>query len=180
MKYIGLLVSIALVLFPVTSYAACPDYTCNLGPGPSGSCPNCFYSFDTSCATTSNVSDTTLSFCNWPGHQFLSGSGSVDYSMTVPSGHGSSCKSVVVYVDFSDSTSSSQDAISVTVIVRHNGSVTYADAYYFHDGTQGLLTCSLAGSSTFSAAAGDTIEVSVTATNTYGATIKVTPPLIWD
>src|SRR5437588_12381455 len=99
MKYISLLISVALALFPMSSEAGCADFHNNGGPGPtSPSCANAYYTFDLSCATTSNVTTSTLSFCNYPAHQLSLGSGSIDYQMTVPSGHNSWFKDVQIHV----------------------------------------------------------------------------------
>ena len=61
--------------------------------------------------------------------------------MTVPSDLSSTPWTVRIYVDFSDSGSSSSNAISASVTVRHNGSVSHSDGFFFHDGSQGSLSC---------------------------------------
>lgn len=181
MKSISLLVALCLTVFPMTSYAACPDFVNQQGPGPAWRCATNYYTFATSCAVTDgNVSTTTMSCNSWPGHQFTTGSGSVDYQMTVPYGHGSSCKDVQLYVDFSDPSAYASDAIVGSVKVTHNGSVSYYHTFLQHTGDQGSLSCSIIHNGTFSAADGDTIEVQVWANNYTGATMKVTAPLIWD
>lgn len=181
MKYTSLLLIFVFVLLPIDSaFAGCPDYHCQVGPGPTPPQCNsgCYYSFDASCASTSNVSAANLSFCGWPGHQFSSGVGSVDYQMTVPTGHGNSCKDAAIFVDFYG-TGNANDAIRATVYVYHNGSLSYWSTIMVHDGTQTELTCSRFDSS-FSVADGDTIEVEFIGTNYYGSTIKVAPPIIFD
>jgi hypothetical protein len=181
MKFLSLLVAVCLTVLPVTSFADCPDFIPQVGPGPSGQCSTAYYTFDMSCATTDGtVSSGTMSCYSWPAHWFTTGSGSVDYQMTVPLGHGNSCKSVQMYVDFSDPSAYASDSLLASVRVIHNGSVSYYNAFFQQTGNQGSLSCQIVSSGTFSAAAGDTIEVQYFGTNYTGATMKITAPLIFD
>jgi hypothetical protein len=177
MKYFTVILVLAVAFFPVNTFASCPDVHPEIfGPGTGTT----LFSFDTSCASTSgDVSGTTMSCYSWAGHQWDLGSGSVDYSMTVPSGYGGPHFSVSIYVDFSDPGSYSSNSISATVIVWHNGSPS-SNSFFFHNGTQGSMGCDLVGSGYFSAADGDTIEVSMTGTKySSGATMKIAPPYIF-
>ncbi len=172
MKYVRMLLAVAVLIYPVTSaFASCPDrYDLS----------STFFFFDTSCGSRSgDISTGTLS-CNSSADQFDLGSGSVDYSMTVPSDLSSAPWGLHIYVDFSDSGSYSLNGISASVVVRHNGNVSYADGFFFHDGSQGSLSCQQIDSSSFTAYPGDTITVTYTGTKyTSGATMKISPPTIF-
>ena len=180
MKRIVTTVVIAVLLSPAGSlFAACPDFHQEIFGGGSGG--TSFWSFDTSCASTSgNVSDGTMSCYTWPANQFTTGSGSADYSMTVPTGHGGSTWSVSIYVDFDDPSGYSANGLSASVTVWHNGTVSHSDGFFIHNGNQGSMSCSLVGTSQFSVSDGDTIDVSYNATNYNGATMKITPPNIFE
>lgn len=172
MKYVTVVLVIALVLFPGSLFAACPDQSV---------VPHAvLFSFDTSCASTSgNVSSTTM-WCSYPAYSFDTGSGSADYSMTVPSGFSGNNFSAQVYVEFSDPNSYSGNAVSATVFVYHNNSLSSYNTFLQHDGTQGSLSCQLVDTGLFSASPGDTIEVQITATKyNSNATIQVSTPYIF-
>src|SRR5436190_22816952 len=99
MKFTSLLLATALILLPIHSYAACPNYNTN-GVGPqSPVCPGNYYTFDSSCPSKQGVSAVTMS-CFYPGFTYTTAYSYTDYQMVVPSGHGSSCKDVEIFVDF--------------------------------------------------------------------------------
>ncbi|HXH91812.1 MAG TPA: hypothetical protein VNN25_09535 [Thermoanaerobaculia bacterium] len=184
MKYISLLVVMSLIFLPVNSYAGCPNSGIS-SQGPIPPAPNCadtaYNYFDTSCAITSgNVTTGTMSCNNWSANQFTTGSGDADYQMTVPAGHGGSCKMVQVYIDFNDPSAYASDALAGSVKVRHNGTVTYYSNFFTRYGNQSPLSCAIVSSGRFSAADGDTIDVDFWSVNYTGATMKVTPAIIWD
>ena len=172
MKYVTAVLAIALIVFPGSLFASCPDQT---------TVPQAvLFSFDTSCASTSGDVSSTTMWCSYAAHSFDTGSGTADYSMTVPSGFSGNHFSAQVYVEFSDPNSYSGNAVSVTVFVYHNNSLTSYDTFVQHDGTQGSLSCQLIDTGLFSASPGDTIEVSMTATKyNSNATIQVSTPYIF-
>lgn len=177
MKYVSLLLVVALAVFPVNAFAGCPTQT---GPYYSGPFAWFDFDFDTSCAsTTGNVSTATLSCFSFPSYQWNYGSGSADYQMTVPINVYSNF-SVSVFVDFSDPHSYSGDAIAATVIAMHGSSVTHTETIFIHQGNQGSLSCTRFDSSTFSASAGDTIEVVLTGQSYYSdATMQISTPIVF-
>jgi hypothetical protein len=178
MKYIAAALALAVALFPAGAFAGCPDQN-----GPYFCCGTGWYTFtfDTSCPTTSgNVAATTMWCYGSPAYQWNYGSGSVDYTMTVPAGMDGNNWSVSIYAEFSDPHAYSGDAVSATVYVYHNGSVTYAQNFFIHQGDQGSLSCSLYGSNAFSVVGGDTIEVYMGGQNYYSdATMQITTPTIF-
>ena len=177
MKYTTAVLGIFLILSPGGLFAACPDQSGGSGGGATWT----LFSFDTSCASTSgNVSSTTM-WCSYPAHSFDTGSGSADYSMTVPSGSFTQqLWSARVYVEFSDPNSYSGNAVAVTVFVYHNNSLSHYETFVSQNGAQGSLSCQLIDSSYFSASPGDTIEVQISATKYNGnATIQVSTPYIF-
>jgi hypothetical protein len=177
MKYVSLLLVIALAVFPASAFAACPTQT---GAYFSGSYYWYDFDFDTSCASTSgNVSTATLSCYSRPSYQWDYGSGSVDYQMTVPINVFSNF-SVSIWVDFSDPHSYYGDAVSATVYAIHNSTVTHSEPLLIHQGNQGSLSCTRFDSSTFTASAGDTIEVVMTGQSYYSdATMQISTPTVF-
>jgi len=177
MKYVSLLLVIILAVFPASAFASCPTQT---GPYATGPFYWYVFDFDTSCATTTgNVSTATLSCFSLPSYQWNYGSGTADYQMTVP-GNVYSNFSVAVYVDFSDPHSYSGDAIAATVIAMHNTTVTHMETIFIHQGNQGSLSCTRFDSSSFTASAGDTIEVVLTGQSYYSdATMQISTPVVF-
>lgn len=179
MKHIVMTLAIAVLLSPVSNaFAGCPDVRYEIyGPG---SGVDMWY-FDTTCPSTSgNVSSSgTMSCYSWPANQFGYGQSSAVYSMTVPSGYASNYWSVSTYVDF-DPNNYNPNAVSGTVRVYHNGSVTYSSNLFVQDGFGGSLYCNLFGTSYFTVSDGDTVEIEYDANNYGGGTIIVTPPTVFD
>jgi hypothetical protein len=178
MKYIGVLMAVALLLAPLSASATCPDrHDYILWPGGYS-----VFFFD-GCGSYSGSAGTgTMSCYGWSGDQIYYGSGSVDYSMTVPSDTSSGTHpwSVRIYVDFSDPYTYSLNGISASVIVRHNGSVTHSDSFFIHNGNQASMGCDMVNSSSFDASPGDSIEVSYGGVNyTAGTVMRMTPPMIF-
>jgi len=178
MKYGLIVLLVAAAFFPTTASATCPSQAGAFASGP-------FYwytfDFDTTCASTSgNVYSTNMWCYSSPAYQWYStGSGSVDYSMTVPSGVYSNF-SVSVFVEFSDPHSYSGNAISASVVCRHNNSVTHSETIFIHQGNQGSLSCVRFDSSSFTASAGDTIEVSMGGQNyNWDTTMQISTPTIY-
>jgi hypothetical protein len=175
MKYVTALIAIVAILIAPVGFAACPDQA-----GPYCLWWGCYYVFTfptTSCASSSGgLSSTTLSCYSYPGYQFT-GTGYADYQMVVPTGMGGNQWSVEHYVDM-NSTSHS-DWLYGIVTVTHNGTNTYSSMYFSHYGDQGGLSCSLAGSSFFSAADGDTITVETGGVNATSASMAQGTPIIF-
>jgi hypothetical protein len=176
MRNLALLLVLAVALFPASAFASCPDQT-----GPYYVWYGSYYvfTFDPSCASTSGSTwTTTFSTCSvaTDGYQF--GSGTVDYSMTVPTGMGGNHWQVELVADMNDPSSYSLDGMSATVIVWHNGSPT-VNTIFIHNGNQGSLSCQFESYYYFSAADGDTIEVSESTVNYTSATMKMSPPTIF-
>ena len=173
MKYVRMLIAVAVLIYPVTSaFAACPDRTDFFLTS--------FFFFDTSCGSASgNVSTSTLSCQNRGADQFDVGSGSVDYSMTVPNDLSGSPWTAQIDVDFNDPSAYSLNGISASVTVWHNGSVSHSETFFIHNGNDGSLSCQGFTSSTFSAYPGDTITVSYTVVNyTSGTVMKISAPTV--
>jgi hypothetical protein len=177
MKYVSVMLVIALVVFPTSAFANCPTQT---GPYYAGVWQWYDFDFDTSCAsTTGTVSTATLSCSSLPSYQWNYGSGTVDYQMTVPINVYSNF-SVAVFVDFSDPHSYYGDAIAATVVAMHNTTVTHNETIFIHQGNQGSLSCTRFDSSTFTASPGDTIEVVLTGQSTYSdATMQISTPTVF-
>ena len=178
MKYVSVVLAFAVALFPAGAFAACPDEN---GPYQIGNITYYTFTFDTSCASTSgDVETSTLSCYNWAAYEWDPNNGSVDYSMTVPTGRGGSHWSVSIYVDFDDPHAYQQSGISATVYVWHNASLSSYETFFTHNGNQGSLSCNLFGSSEFSVQDGDTVEVSMTGANYYyDTTMKISTPIIF-
>jgi hypothetical protein len=173
MRSMRLLVVAAILMFPMTNaFATCPDrqdiFLSN------------FFFFDTSCGSRSGYVSTTSQSCQILGaDQFNVGSGSVDYSMTVPNDLSGSPWMVQIFVDFNDPSTYSLNGISASVTVVHNASVSHSEGFFFHNGNEGSLSCERFTSSTFSAYPGDTITVSYSGVNyTSGTTMKISAPTI--
>lgn len=184
MRYISVVLAIALAVFPANAFAGCPTQT---GPYSAGGWTWYDFDFDTSCAsTTGNVSTATLScfsyppgYYSYPGYQWNYGSGSVDYQMTVPINVYNNF-SVRVVVDFSDPHSYSGDAIAATVYAMHYSTVTHMETIFIHSGNQGSLSCTPFDSSTFTASPGDTIDVVLTGQSSYSdATMQISTPIVF-
>lgn len=177
MKYVSLLLVVALAIFPANAFASCPTQT---GPYMSGPFTWYVFNFDTSCASTSgSVSTTTLSCFSLPGYQWNYGSGWADYQMTVPINVYSNF-SVGVYVDFSDPHAYYGDAIAAVVTAMHNTTVTHNETIFIHQGNQGSLSCVRFDSSEFTASPGDTIEVTLTGQSYYSdATMQISTPFVF-
>lgn len=178
MKFVTLLLVIAMVVFPSNAFASCPTQT---GPFTVGFFNYYEFNFDTSCATTSgSVSTASMSCYSLPSYHWDYGTGSVvDYQMTVPINVFSNF-SVSVFVDFSDPHSDYQDAISATVIAMHNTTVTHNETIMLHAGNQGSLSCTRFDSGTFSASAGDTIEIVMTGQSSHSdTTMQISTPVVF-
>ena len=178
MKRIVTTLVVAVLISPFSSaFAACPNQTWEIY-GPGGGTD--LWYWDVTCPSTSgNVSTGTMSCYGWDANQFGYGMSSATYSMTVPSGYGGTTWSVSTYVDFNPN-NYNPNAVSGTVRVYHNGSVTYSSNLFVQDGFGGSLYCNFFGTGYFSATAGDTIEIEYDANNYGGGTIKVTPPNVFD
>jgi hypothetical protein len=133
-----------------------------------------------SCGSESgNINEVSMSCTTHGADQFNYGSGSVDYTMTVPNDLSGSPWSVHITVDFDDPSALSLNGISATINVWHNGSLSHSDSFFFHNGDQGSLSCQDATSSTFSAYPGDTITVTYTGSNhTSGTVMRISAPYI--
>ncbi len=172
MKYLRILLALSLLLYPMTSaFATCPDREELFLTS--------FFFFSTSCGSESgNVADVS-SCASYGSNQFNVGSGSVDYSMTVPSDLSGYPWMVQLWVDFNDPSAYSLNGIFASVTVRHNGSVSYYETIFIHNGNQGSLSCERYTSSFFTAYPGDDIQVSYGGVNyTYGTTMKISAPII--
>lgn len=173
MRYLRLVVVAALLIFPLSAFASCPDRYDLFSTS--------FFFFDTTCGNrTGSISTSSLS-CGTQGgaDQFGVYSGSVVYTMTVPSDLSGSPWAVFLYVDFNDPSTYSMNAISASVSVTHNGNVTHSETIFIHAGNNGSLSCQGYNSSTFSASPGDTITVTYTGVNyTSGTTMKIAAPYI--
>ncbi len=178
MKRIVMTLVIAVLISPVSSaFAGCPTQSYEIfGPGNGTD----LWQWDTTCASTSgNVMNGTMSCYGWTGNQFGYGMSSATYSMTVPTGYGGTTWSVSTYVDF-NANNYNPNAVSGTVRVYHNGSVTYSSNLFVQDGFGGSLYCNLFGTSYFTVSDGDTVEIEYDANNYGGGTIIVTPPTVFD
>jgi hypothetical protein len=179
MKYVAIVLAVAVSLFPASAFAACPDQN-----GPFSCCGGYTwytFTFDTSCASTSgSVSATTLSCFSMPAYSWDYGSGTADYSMSVPYGMGGSNWTATVFVDFNDPYTYNLNAVSASVYVWHNGNLSSNQTFFIHQGNQGSLSCQRFDSSAFSVIAGDTIEVIMTGQSyNYGTTMKISTPIVF-
>jgi len=178
MKYVSIVLAIAVSLSPAGAFAACPDQH---GPHFIGPITYYTFTFDTSCASTSgSVSTTTLSCYSDPAYSWDYGSGSADYSMTVPYGMGGSNWSVAVFVDLNDPYTSNMNAIAASVYVWHNGNVSSSQTIFIHQGDQGSLSCQRFDSSAFSVVAGDTIQILMGGQSyNYATSMKISTPTVF-
>ncbi len=174
---VALLLTFAL---PYNLYAACPNIN-------SGACCGTFwyeYAFTTSCAGTSgSVSNSTLSCYSTPAHSFT-GTGTVTYSYTIGASDpiiNSNHWSASIFVDFDDPNNSQFNTLNITVGVTHNG-VTTSNTLLSWNGQSGDLSCSREDFWYFSAVAGDTISVTISATNfnSGSTTIKTAAPILFN
>jgi hypothetical protein len=177
MKYVSMLLVVTLALFPANAFATCPAQT---GPYLSGFTYWYDFDFATSCAVTNGAVTAGSMWCySTPAYSWDYGTGSVDYSMTVPSGVYSHF-SVSIFAEFSDPHTSSANAVSATVYCYHNNSVTYSETFYLHQGNQGSLSCVRFDSGSFTASAGDTIEVVMGGQSyNYDTTMQISTPTIY-
>jgi hypothetical protein len=174
MRYVRL-VALVVLLYPVTSaFATCPIrnelFTTS------------FFSFTTSCGSRSGfVSTGNLTSCTSDGGAdiFNVGSGSVSYSMTVPSDLSGSPWVVHIVVDFNDPSTNSSNILSASVTVVHNGNVSHSETFFNHAGDGDPMSCQNVVSSSFSAVPGDTITVSYSGTNNNsGTNMRIAAPFI--
>ena len=177
MKYVSIVLVVALAMFPANAFASCPNQT-----GAYFSGPFVWYDFDfdTSCASTSGSVTAGSMWCySTPAYSWDYGSGTVDYVMTVPSGVYSNF-SASILAEFSDPHTSNMNAVSATVYCYHNNSITYYETFYIHQGNQGSLSCSRFDSGVFTASAGDTIEVVMSGQSyNYDTTMQISTPTIF-
>ena len=181
MKYISLVVILALVLLPVNVYAYCEVYNSGVGPGPVYGCPNNYYTFTCAKSHTGATWNSTGFSCGiWsqPAWSFTGTPGTVVYELDVT--NGSSCKNVAIFVDFVNNSGSPYDWISANVTVTHNGSQTLSRTFFNHSGWDPAIACVRYYSGSFSAADGDTITVTYTGYNYYNDVMQISPPTIWD
>jgi hypothetical protein len=177
MKYVAMMLVVAVALFPANAFASCPDQN-----GPYASGPFYWYTFDfgTSCASTSGGASATSMWCySTPAYDFGYSGGSADYEMTVPSGVYSHF-SVAIYAEFSDPHTSNMNAVSASVYCWHNNTLTYSETFYIHQGNEGSLSCVRFDSDEFSASAGDTIQVLTGGQSyNYDTTMQISTPIIF-
>jgi hypothetical protein len=163
--------------FPAPLYASCPDIT--------SYSRWVEYDWTLGCAgTTGSPGTTTLSCFSLPAHNFTASSSSATYSYTIQSGdpiYDTTKWSSSVYVDFNDNTNSSSNTLSISVSHTHNG-VTTSHTMLNWNGALGDFACRNYGYFYFTAVVGDTITVTVNATNFSSAstTIKVAAPMLFN
>ncbi len=161
-KAFSALLAIAVVLFPGSAFAGCPDIT-----GPYACCGISWfmYHWDTSCAgRTGNTSAATMWCYSTPAWQFGTGTSSLTYSYTLGANDpvSSNMTADLRYVEWSDPNASIYNTLTATLSVTHNGS-TSSQTFYSVNG-QNTQSCALSSYATFSAVAGDTITITITAT----------------
>jgi hypothetical protein len=162
------------------AYAICPSIQ-------TGYCCGTYwyqYDFAAGCAGTSgSVSTSTLSCGSTPAYQFT-GSGTVSYAYTVGANDpiiNSARWSAGLLVDFDDPNNSPYNTLNASVSVTHNGSTT-SYAILAWDGLTGDTACDRDDYRYFSAVAGDTITVTITATNfnNGSTTIRAAAPFLFN
>lgn len=175
------LLALVAVAFPVSAYASCPDVT---GPFLLG--PYYWYQWewDTSCAGTSgSVSTDTLSCFSDPAYKFT-GTGTVTYSHTVTANDpvvDTAKWQVAQFVDFDDPSNSQYNTFTATLSVTHNGSTT-SHGIVTWNGSLGDISCNRYDYWYFTAVTGDTITVTLSATNfnNPNTVIKAGTPILFN
>lgn len=170
-----------IAAFPAPLYAACPTFR-------SGACCGTVweeYDWTLSCAgTAGSVSTSTLSCYSAPAYNFTGSSGSATYSYTVGASdplYNTAKWSAGVFVDFNDTTNSQYNTLNISVSVTHNGSTT-SHTILNWSGATGDISCNRYDYFYFTAVVGDTITVTITATNfsSGSTTIKVGEPFLFN
>lgn len=155
----------------MNAYAICPTTQ-------AGYCCGTYwyqYNFAAGCAGTSgSVGASTLSCGSTPAYQFT-GSGTVSYSYTIDANdlfYNSARWSAGLLVDFDDPHNSPYNTLNASVSVTHNGS-TSSYTILAWDGLSGDKACDRDDYGHFSADVGDTITVTITATNFNDGTMTI-------
>jgi hypothetical protein len=168
--------AVVLMLAPHT-FASCPNRSRSVSPGPQiGS--GWYNTFDVGCASTDAITGWMTCY-DWIGNFFAPGTYAY-YSMVVSAGAAHTGWYVTTWVDFVDYYANSMNGMAVGVRVWHNGSISYANTFFFHNGSQGSLSCYRIDSTSFSVEEGDTVEVYYSVDNYNNATIKIAPPVIFE
>jgi hypothetical protein len=173
----------AIILAAVLSsnvYASCPNIQ-------AGYCCGTYwyqYDFAAGCAGTSgSVAASTLSCSSTPAYQFT-GSGTVSYSYTVGANDpiiNSARWSAGLLFDFDDPNNSPYNTLNASVSVTHDGSTTSYTILAWN-GLTGDTACDRDDYWHFGAVAGDTITVTITATNfnSGSTTIRAAAPFLFN
>jgi hypothetical protein len=175
-----LVVSLSLAAGNV--FATCPTpYT---GPTFSGPYSWATYSQDQACYSTSgNVSSSSISCFTEPSWSFGSGTSSVSASFTVGANDwvGNPAHwEADSWIDFSSSGGTSADRIEFDVDVTHPNSTISRYTVIYWSGVNGSLSsCSGAYWNYFTADVGDTITITIAATNSGSANIVASVPRIF-
>jgi hypothetical protein len=179
---LAVLVVVSLSLAAGNAFATCPTpYT-----GPTFAGPNTWatYSQDQACYSTSgNVSSSSISCFTEPSWSFGSGTSSVSASFTVGANDwvGNPAHwEADSWIDFSSSGGTSADRIEFDVDVTHpNSTVSHYTVIYWSGVNGSLSSCNGAYWNYFTADVGDTITVTIAATNSGSANIVATVPRIF-
>src|SRR5881394_2678731 len=172
MRSIFAVCAIALVLFPVSAFASCPDIY-----GPYSCCGTSWYvySWTLACAGTSGSVSSTTDSCGDNVYAMTGSSATITYTYTIGASDpiiNQNNWQASLYVQFSDPTSNANNNINATVSVRHNGQIVSNNTIVSQNGTQGSLDCGpFRAYYYYTAVAGDTITVTVTGSNDGNATI---------
>ena len=192
MKKVALIIVAVLSLATVNAFAQsqCASYTSFGGVGgPFGSSWWEYYKPASSWSTSGNVTQTNLGCSTAEGWQFgfawLNTPATATNSFYV-------CSDTIIHPDawtvqtnlqVSSPDSSWYDHVEINVDVQHsNNTHSYYNSLIWWNGTQGSDNgCQGRGSGTFTANAGDTINVTVSAVNPSGnATILVATPILFN
>jgi hypothetical protein len=171
---------VAVSLATGSAFASCP--TPYSGPYYSGPYTWADYTQDFGCYSP-GLTQTSISCFSEPSWSFGSGTTSVSTSFTIGSTDwvgNPNHWDISSWADFSSPGGTANDRFEIDIDVVHpNNSVSYYTLVYW-SGLQGSVSsCSGAFDGSFSATNGDTVIVSVTATNSGSATIVVSRPRIF-
>ena len=178
------LLAFLVVLFSLgggSTFASCP--TPYFGPVVSGPYTWADYTQDQSCYYAPNVAQTSISCFSEPSWSFGSGTHTASASFTIGTNDwvgNHNHWEASSWIDFASTGGTSADRFEIDVDVQHpNNSVSYYTVLFWSGLNGSISSCSGAYSNYFTADVGDTVTVTVSATNSGSANIVVSRPRIF-
>jgi hypothetical protein len=181
--------SLSLAFVVVLFSAGAAFATCPTPPsGRQGSYPYYLYNYTQgqTCYSTSGNVSSGASLCGTsdPGWQFGSGTSTASASYTLGQSDpilDPNDWEIDAWIDLTSPGGTSADRVEVDVDVTHpNNTVSYYTLYFWSGASGNLSSCNGGHYKIFSANTGDTITITVAATNSGNATIKVSVPELFN